>query len=108
MYIIALSIYIIKMCSNNNCLNLGATAYYRAYFGRGTGPIIVQNVWCTGLESSLLQCPWTVYQSGCYHNEDAGIRCEGNSKSYLNFFHKINIKTEAVGLNPRPSSSPRL
>ena len=84
------------MCTTTNCLNLGATVYHHAYFGRGTGPILVQNVWCTGLESSLLQCPWTVHQSGCYHSEDAGIRCEGISKSY--YFLSIYTKLEAITL----------
>ena len=53
--------------------------YRNAYFGRGTGPIFIQQLTCSGSESSLLQCYWTAYQYnyGCSHYEDAGVRCEG-------------------------------
>ena len=57
--------------------NTGAIRYYYAHFGRGTGPIFVRGMRCSGSESSWLQCPWTRYYYGCSHYEDAGVRCEG-------------------------------
>ena len=44
-----------------------------AYFGEGTGPILLDNLGCTGNESSLLECPYTPHN--CQHYEDAGVIC---------------------------------
>ncbi|XP_068958306.1 scavenger receptor cysteine-rich type 1 protein M130-like [Petaurus breviceps papuanus] len=49
-----------------------------AAFGRGIGPIWLNNIHCKGNESSLLDCtadPWG--QTDCGHKEDAGVRCSG-------------------------------
>lgn len=62
---------------------LGAVRYRYAHFGRGTGPIFIFRIGCSGAESSLLQCPWTHFQSGCSHYNDAGVRCEGMLKLIL-------------------------
>jgi len=59
----------------------GALAYTNAHFGRGTGLILLDNVGCTGGESRLLDCSNAgvgVYSSNCGHDDDAGIRCNGN------------------------------
>ena len=57
----------------------GATVYYSAYFGQGTGPIFIHQLTCAGSESSLFQCYWTAYRYNyrCSHSEDAGVRCAG-------------------------------
>lgn len=55
---------------------IGAEARVNAAFGQGSGPVLLSNVGCTGLEPRLLECPSsgleTVY---CSHSQDAGVVC---------------------------------
>lgn len=56
----------------------GAIARNRAYFGRGSGPIILDDVRCNGSEASLADCNSNpAYSHNCYHYEDAGVHCLG-------------------------------
>ena len=55
----------------------GAVAYSSAYFGRGTGPILLDDVACSGYESRLTSCRYDSYTYDCGHYEDAGVRCQG-------------------------------
>ena len=57
---------------------LGAvTAHSKAYFGEGSGDILLDNLQCTGREASLLDCPHNgMYVHNCKHQEDAGVTCE--------------------------------
>ena len=49
-----------------------------ATFGRGDGPIFLDNVVCTGNESSLAECQHRgIGSHDCSHFEDAGIVCPG-------------------------------
>jgi hypothetical protein len=52
----------------------GATAYAGARFGQGTGPIVMDEVRCTGSEATLMDCPSNLSHN-CGHHEDAGVRC---------------------------------
>ena len=50
-----------------------ATKY--ASFGRGSGPIWMDDVDCLGTENSLLDCLFIWNNSDCSHYEDAGVVC---------------------------------
>ena len=55
-------------------------ALLNAYFGQGTGQIVLDDVQCTGSENKLLACssaPVLEISSNCDHSGDAGVRCEG-------------------------------
>lgn len=57
---------------------LGAVAYSRAYFGQGSGPVLLSNVQCVGTEASLIECYWSAHNTHtCLHSEDAGVMCQG-------------------------------
>ena len=45
-------------------------------FGGGSGPIILDEVQCTGREISLSQCHHSgIFNHKCRHLEDAGVSC---------------------------------
>ena len=57
-------------------LDLGSTALRNAFFGQGTGPIVLNNfVQCTGSETRLVDCPLGRRISSCRHSYDVGVRC---------------------------------
>ena len=60
-----------------------ASRYRRAYFGPGTGEIHLDDLRCTGSETSLLMCPRArnkpVGSHNCRHSEDVGVRCSAGS-----------------------------
>ena len=55
------------------------TAFGSAYFKEGTGSIVMDDVHCTGTESTLINCTHTTNHN-CVHSEDAGVRCTSSSK----------------------------
>ncbi|NXU36753.1 DMBT1 protein, partial [Drymodes brunneopygia] len=51
-----------------------------ARFGRGSGAIWLDETNCTGREAHLAQCPARTWGlSDCYHGEDAGAVCAGET-----------------------------
>lgn len=64
------------------CRQLGydAGVDHRAYGFAfpGPDPIWMDNVMCTGAESSLVDCPFNGFAShNCLHSEDVGVHCSG-------------------------------
>ncbi|KFQ60372.1 Neurotrypsin, partial [Pelecanus crispus] len=62
------------------CRQLGlggvAKAWSQAYFGEGSGPVLLDEVRCTGNELSIEQCPKSSWREhNCGHKEDAGVSC---------------------------------
>ena len=59
-------------------LYVGASVRVSAHFGHGNGPIWLDNLHCTGSESSLLNCTHDgigVYGHYCRHDHDVGVEC---------------------------------
>ena len=65
------------------CRQLGfgssGTAIGSAGFGQGSGPIWLDNVLCTGSESTVASCGHFGINitRNCSHSEDAGVECSG-------------------------------
>ena len=66
------------VCKSLN-YSLGAQHFYHgAHYGQGSGEILLDNVDCTGSESSLLFCKHNgAHIHNCDHHEDIGIKCAG-------------------------------
>ena len=53
------------------------TATFSANFGEGTGPILLDDLQCSGEESNLFDCVHRgIGSHNCGHAEDAGVRCQ--------------------------------
>ena len=83
--------------ANVVCRQLGfpgtVKAYYSARFGRGNGPIWIDDLQCTGKEHSLAECGhggWGVLRY-CTHWEDAGVMCYPGNKKSLVIKNTFNI-----------------
>ena len=60
---------------NKNNFNLtGSIALRNSFFGRGSGLLHREYVFCTGSETRLLQCYDSRYYY-CNYNDVAGVRC---------------------------------
>ena len=62
------------------CRQLSFTGVYKtrknAYYGWGSGPILLDIIRCTGDESYIWECShrgWN--QNSCYHSDDVGVDC---------------------------------
>ena len=60
---------------------LGAVWTRTEYFGQGSSTSILDDLSCTGSESSISQCTYTEVRdfraAGCYHNRDVVMVCYG-------------------------------
>ena len=59
---------------NDYCSVADAQAFSNAFYGRGSGPLYLDNVQCSGSEVDLFNCPGDTSPS-CTHADDAGVRC---------------------------------
>ncbi|XP_042201473.1 deleted in malignant brain tumors 1 protein-like [Callorhinchus milii] len=60
------------------CKELGCGAALSApvaQFGEGSGPVVMYDVWCSGRESALRECPGTRGHLFWSHSHDAGVIC---------------------------------
>ena len=56
----------------------GAKPRYGAFYGQGSGPILLSDLYCAGSESNILECNRNMYGvTHCGHYEDAGVKCQG-------------------------------
>ena len=71
------------------CKQLGyskGSAKVSAYFGEGSGLILLDDVNCGGSESSIFQCRHRIFgEHDCNHWEDAGVVCAGESSKSIKF-----------------------
>ena len=80
--------------ANVACRQLGygraVTAAKSAAFGRGQGKIWMNNVRCTGNESSLTECAHNGLEKGnCSHSKDASAVCSQGKTNPLILLRKI-------------------
>ena len=56
-------------------LFLVALGYNSAFFGQGTGPIVMDDIRCIGNETRLIDCPFDEHTADCIHLLDVGVKC---------------------------------
>ena len=65
-------------------------------FGRGTGPVILSRLQCTGHEYRLFDCVHRgLIVHSCSHTQDAGVRCK-TGKEYNIHLLILNRVTIAI------------
>lgn len=71
------------VCKNMGC-GTPVEAMIGAFFGQGSGSVLLENVTCSGNELSITRCPSNgLGTSVCTHKDDAGVVCRGKVKSFF-------------------------
>ena len=80
------------------CRQLGfgtyGSSYSGAYFGQGSGSILLDNVTCTGSESTLASCGHLgigIIRS-CSHSEDAGVGCSSQGYTINSILYRFQLR----------------
>ena len=64
---------------------VGSVPLRNAPFGHGVGPIWLDNLYCLGNESSLINCSHRglgVISTYCDHHDDVGVQCIGKCENF--------------------------
>ena len=77
--------HIIVHCHTHSHTHLctAAVAYPNAYFGQGTGLVVLDQLGCSGSETRLSDCSHRGFNTtapSCGHDDDAGVRCNQGKK----------------------------
>ncbi|KAM8969061.1 T-cell differentiation antigen CD6 isoform 3-T3 [Sarcophilus harrisii] len=81
------------VCKQLNC-GPAIQALQGSYFQKGTGPIHLDEVNCSGSELSLWECP-SQRCHDCGHKEDAGVICSGSLIFNSSLFPKTSSRPQA-------------
>ena len=85
---------LVRNVSNDYIIVSPDQALSNAYFGQGSGPIFLDNVACSGTESTLLSCNSNrIGYENCGHHEDAGVKCSGMINGILMPSKLSNLST---------------
>uniref|UniRef100_A0A672RTV0 Soluble scavenger receptor cysteine-rich domain-containing protein SSC5D n=1 Tax=Sinocyclocheilus grahami TaxID=75366 RepID=A0A672RTV0_SINGR len=85
------------VCREMGCGN-AIEAKSAAYFGQGSGPIWMDDVNCTGTESSLMNCRtggWGTHN--CHHSHDSGVICNCEPKIFILTVRLVNGDNSCSG-----------
>ena len=88
------------VCRQLRC-GTAVSAPQNAHFGKGVGDIWLDQVACSGNETSLTNCPKNPFgKHDCQHSEDAGVICSGEKRISIS----IHLTPELLGHGPRLNS----
>ena len=98
------------------CRKLGCGSALRAPreadYGQGTGPIWLDDVGCSGNESSVTECAHPGFgTNNCSHSEDASVVCSGERilVLFLKSMHRVRTMLRnaihPIVLNKKPNSN---